>query len=202
MPTGTLTKKIHCQREELGEDAAEQQADRAAAGRDRAQTPSAFVRSAPFRERRRDDRERGGGDERGAEALQRRGRRSASPTTVARPLSSEAAVKTTTPARKMRLRPEEVAGAAAEQQEAAEDERVGVDDPLQVGVGDAEVGLDRRQRDVHDRRVEDDHELREADEDEDEPGVLVRRHTSTLPVPLKLRGTGNRTIGRRRPSAC
>ena len=36
-----------------------------------------------------------------------------------------------------------------------------------------QVGLDGRQRDVHDRRVEDDHELREADEAEDEPGVRL-----------------------------
>ena len=69
------------------------------------------------------------------------------------------------------LAPDQVAGAPAEQEEAAEEQRVGVDDPLQARLGEAEVGLDRRQRDVHDRRVEDHHELREADEDEDEPGV-------------------------------
>ena len=69
------------------------------------------------------------------------------------------------------LAAEEVAGAAAEQQEAAEHERVGVHDPLQVRLAEAEIVLDRRQRDVHDRRVEDDHELREADQDEDEPRI-------------------------------
>jgi hypothetical protein len=71
------------------------------------------------------------------------------------------------------LAAEQIAGAAAEEQEAAEGQRVGVDDPLQVALGHVQVGLDRRQGDVHDRRVEDDHELRQADEAEDEPGVDV-----------------------------
>ena len=78
------------------------------------------------------------------------------------------------------LAPGEVAGAAAEEEEAAEHQRVGVDDPLQVGVRHVEVLLDRRQRDVHDRRVEDDHELRQADEDEDEPRVDAGGHRSNL----------------------
>ena len=68
---------------------------------------------------------------------------------------------------------EQVGGSTAEQQKAAEQQRVAVDDPLQVGLAEAEVGLDRRQRDVGDRRVEHDHELREADDDEDEPGARV-----------------------------
>ena len=56
---------------------------------------------------------------------------------------------------------------AAEQQQAAERQRVGGDDPLAVVVGEAEVGLRRRQRDVHDRRVEHDHQLGEAEHGED-----------------------------------
>ena len=71
------------------------------------------------------------------------------------------------------LAPHQVAGAPAEKQEAAEGERVRVDDPLQVGVRHLQVFLDRGQRDVHDRRVEDDHELRHADEAEHEPRVHV-----------------------------
>jgi hypothetical protein len=42
---------------------------------------------------------------------------------------------------------------------------------LQVGIREVQALLDRGQRDVHDGRVEDDHELREADDDEDEPAV-------------------------------
>ena len=91
------------------------------------------------------------------------------------------------------LAADQVAGAAAEQQEAAEQERVGVDDPLQARLGDPEVGLDRRQRDVHDRRVEHDHELREADEDEDEPRIHAVRGghlRSTVAAPPRAAGYG------------
>ena len=65
---------------------------------------------------------------------------------------------------------EEVGEAPAEQQEAAEREAVADDHPLQIGLAGAEVGLDRRQRDVHDRQVEDDHELGPAHQREDERG--------------------------------
>ena len=69
------------------------------------------------------------------------------------------------------LAPEEVAGAAAEQQEPAEEEGVGVHDPLEIRLAQIEIRLDRRKRDVDDGRVEDDHELGDADEDEDDPGI-------------------------------
>jgi hypothetical protein len=59
---------------------------------------------------------------------------------------------------------EQVGSAPAEQEQPAEGERVGGHHPLQVGEGEAEVGLDRRQRHVHDRNVEHDHELRRAEE--------------------------------------
>jgi hypothetical protein len=73
-------------------------------------------------------------------------------------------VKITRPARKSRF---------AEEQEAAEDQRVRVHDPLKVGRAHVQILLNRRQRHVHHGRVEDDHELRQADEDEDEPGIDV-----------------------------
>ena len=57
---------------------------------------------------------------------------------------------------------EHVGGAAAEQQEAGERDRVGVDDPLQVLLGEAQRVADRRERDVHHGHVEDHHELRQA----------------------------------------
>ena len=65
------------------------------------------------------------------------------------------------------LAAEEVAEAAAEQQQAAERERVGGDDPLAGVVGEAEVVLRDGQRDVHDRRVEHDHQLGDAEQRED-----------------------------------
>ena len=73
------------------------------------------------------------------------------------------------------LAAEQVGEAAAEQQQAAEGERVGGDDPLAVAVGEAEVGLGGRQRDVHDGRVEHDHELGEPDDGEGQPATAVGR---------------------------
>ncbi|MDH6617469.1 hypothetical protein M2163_004577 [Streptomyces sp. SAI-135] len=67
----------------------------------------------------------------------------------------------------------QVGYAAAEEQEPAEGQGVGRHDPLPVAVGDAEVGLGRRQGDVHDGRVEDDHQLGQRDEDERFPAVGV-----------------------------
>ncbi len=62
--------------------------------------------------------------------------------------------------------PEEVAKPPAEQQEAAERQQVGVDDPGERRLAEAEVGPDRRQRDIHDDRVEDDHQVRGAEQEE------------------------------------
>src|SRR4029453_15162507 len=59
---------------------------------------------------------------------------------------------------------QEISSAAAQQQEAAEEERVGAEHPLQVLLGEAQVGLNRRQRHVHDRDVEHDHELHEQEQ--------------------------------------
>ena len=171
MPTGTLTKKIHSHDSTSTRMPPSSRPTAAPPAAIALHTPSAFVRSGPS-----------------ANVVvmidSAAGETSAAP----RPCSARAAISipdevrepaqqrrdvenSTTPARKIRLRPMQVAGPAAEQQEAAEQQRVAVDDPLQVGRREAEVALDRGQRDVGDRRVEDDHELREADQDEDEPPV-------------------------------
>ena len=63
--------------------------------------------------------------------------------------------------------PEQVRGLPADEQEAAEREEVRVGDPRQRALGEVEVLLDGRQRDVHDRVVHEQHELPEADEEED-----------------------------------
>ena len=67
--------------------------------------------------------------------------------------------------------PEEVAEPAAEQEEAAEGEQIGVYHPGQRGLGEVQVLSDRRQRDVHDRRVEHDHQRGEAQHVEREPAL-------------------------------
>ena len=62
------------------------------------------------------------------------------------------------------LSPDEVAEAPGEEQQAAEGDEERVDDPGEVALAEVEVLLDRGQRDVHDRDVEDDHQLRQADD--------------------------------------
>jgi len=64
---------------------------------------------------------------------------------------------------------EEIAEPSAEQQKAAEGEEVGVHDPGKRGLGEAEILPDRRKRDVHDRRVEYDHQSAQAEDDQREP---------------------------------
>ena len=93
------------------------------------------------------------------------------PADPASPFINDAAENSTIPIRKRRLRPDEVGGATTEHEKATERERVRVDDPLQARGREVQPALDGGKRDVHDGVVEDDHELGEADDDEDEPGV-------------------------------
>ena len=72
---------------------------------------------------------------------------------------------------------EEIAEPPAEQQKAAEGEQIGIDDPGEGRLGEVQVLPDRRQRHVHDRRVEDDHQVAEAEDIEREPaGSVVQGH--------------------------
>ena len=72
---------------------------------------------------------------------------------------------------------EQVAEATAEQEEAAVGEQVAVDDPRERRLGEAEILTDRRQRDVHDRHVEDDHQAAEAEDVQREPaGAAFQGH--------------------------
>ena len=64
---------------------------------------------------------------------------------------------------------EQIGRAPAQEQEAAEEERVGADHPLEVLLREPEVDFDRGQRHVHDRDVQDDHELHRAQQRECQP---------------------------------
>jgi hypothetical protein len=70
--------------------------------------------------------------------------------------------------------PEQVGEPPAEQQKAAKGDRVRVHDPLQPGRAEVQPIANRRQRDVHDRDVEDHHELREAEQHEQHVRTLSR----------------------------
>ena len=89
---------------------------------------------------------------------------SSHPGVVAKPPNSEATENKMMPAMKTAAG-RGCPGPAAEQQQAAEGQRVGVDDPLQAGAREAERPLNVGQRDVDDRGVEHHHELRGGDDD-------------------------------------
>ncbi len=65
----------------------------------------------------------------------------------------------------------EVAESPAEQQESPERQQIGVDDPHQRRLAEAQVVTNGRQGDVHDRRVEDDHEHTQAQHRERKPAA-------------------------------
>ena len=156
--------------QQVREDPAEQDAGDGAERADRAPGAEGRVALGALRERRREDRQGGGGDDRRAEALDRAGadERALAPREAGQQrgdAEDDDADHEHAPAS------EEVGGAAAQEQEPAEQQRVGADDPLQVLLGEAEVGLDRRQCDVHHRDVEHDHELDRAEEGQGVPLV-------------------------------
>jgi hypothetical protein len=69
----------------------------------------------------------------------------------------------------------EVRQPPAEQQEAAEAKRIGGHHPLPAAVGEVQRLLRRGQGDVHDRGVEHDHQLGDAQDSEDQPAPVVYR---------------------------
>ena len=98
------------------------------------------------------------------------------PAVHASPQSSEKRTEGDEPHHEDDAPAEHVAGAPAEQQEAAERQRVAGDDPLEAVLGEVEVLLDRRQRDVHDRDVEHHHQVRDAEHREGLPALRIGRH--------------------------
>ena len=77
--------------------------------------------------------------------------------------------------------PGDVADAADADQERGEDQRVDRVRPLRLGDPDVEVADDRRNRDIDDRRVDDDHRHADRQRDEAEPAVaVVRRRGQAL----------------------
>ena len=91
----------------------------------------------------------------------------------AKPPSADAAAKPARPVTKTRLRPKRSPSRPPSSSRLPNDERVRGDDPLARLVGEAQRLLGGWQRDVHDRRVEHDHQLRDADEREDQPAAAA-----------------------------
>jgi hypothetical protein len=67
----------------------------------------------------------------------------------------------------------EIAEPSAEQEEAAEGDQVRVHHPGERLLREREVRADRRERDAHDRHVEDDHQIAETEDEEREPASVV-----------------------------
>src|SRR5437763_6535289 len=97
---------------------------------------------------------------------------------------------------------ESVGESSSSQDQRRERERVGVDDPLEPGQVGGEPTLDARQRDVHDRDVEQQHEGRHTDGDQrpaagvdrarlherhhKKPLALIRGSPLTRPLPRAI----------------
>ena len=80
--------------------------------------------------------------------------------------AADIAVKIASPMRNMRLPAVPVPQGPADHDERCEGEDVGIDDPDQVARIHVELTLDRRQGNVHDRVVEQNHALGDAHRDE------------------------------------
>jgi hypothetical protein len=105
----------------------------------------------------------------------------------AAPLVNEATANSAVPIRNRRLRPK-VADPASEQKQSPGHQGVAVDDPRQGVTREVQGSLDGGQRDVHDRDVDDDHELHEGQDEQrlpppriDQPPFSFRRRAFVVP---------------------
>ena len=157
---------------ELGQDAADQHADRSTCAAD-GSPGGERLRPLVALEGGHDDRQRSRGEHRGAEALARpSGEESAG---GARHRGGERGCGEDAEAgQEHPTSSEQVGGAASEEQQAAEDERVARDRPADAGAGQVEITGEARQRDVHRRDVEDHHQLRDQQHEQQRPALLAR----------------------------
>ena len=158
--------------ESLGQDAAEEDTGRRAQTAERAPDSERAVAGGALLERRGDDRQARGRDDGPAEPLdgtrdQEHGGRAGEGADERRG-GEECCTGDEDSAA-----PEQIRRPAAQKQESRKGDRVGIDHPLEPGGGETEPVADRRQRDVHDRDVQDHHELRQADEQQQKIRVPV-----------------------------
>ena len=162
--------------EQVGEDASGQNADHSAAREDEAEHPHRLGAVRLLREEEHQQRERDRGDDRSADALDGASR-DQEPLRVREPAAQRGSGEERDADQEQPPVPEEVAEPAAEQEKAAEGQQVGVHDPRERLLREAEIVPDRRQRDVHDRAVEDDHDVAQAKDVEGDPAAaVVHRH--------------------------
>ena len=156
----------------LGEDSAGEEADRAAGRGDEPVDPDRFRLLARLREHRHDHPQHDGRGEGAGDSLDEPGG-DQHPLVLGDGAEQGGEDEDGQPGEEDPPFADQVADPADEQQQAAERDQVGVDDPGEAALAEAEVVLDRRQRDVHDRDVEDDHQDARAEDVEGEPAAAV-----------------------------
>ena len=157
----------------LGEQAAGEQAERAAGDRDehvRAHRPGALRGLRELGDDDRQDHRRLGG---GADALQQAGGDQRALASGRCRTAATRRVKTTRPARNTRLRPMRSPRRPARSSRLPKVTRKALTTHVRFAWLKPRSLLDRGQRDVHDRHVEDDHQLREADDDQRGPAAAI-----------------------------
>jgi hypothetical protein len=172
-----------------GQHTADEDADGRSAAGGGAPDAERDVAVSPLREGRHQERETGGREKRPAETLEptEGDERACRPRERA---EDGAEPEERNPGGKDPAPSENVAQPASEEQEPAEDDRVRGDDPLEPRLREPEIGLDGGQCDVHDRDVEDHHELCDDDERQRRPRTRRKlaspyrgdRHLSNLSI--------------------
>ncbi|KAH0442338.1 hypothetical protein KCU90_g1839, partial [Aureobasidium melanogenum] len=158
--------------QQVGQQAAEQDADAAATRADKTIHAHRLGPFAGLGEQIHDQRQRHSGDDRTAQALH--GTRAYQQDLRVRHAASERGQREQRDAAEKKLAVAvQIAEPPAQQQAAAEREHVRIDHPHQRGLAKTEVGCDRRQRNVHDRRIEHDHEHAEAQNDQCQPALVA-----------------------------
>ncbi len=155
----------------LGQDPAGQQADRAPGGGDEAVDPDRLRLFLRLREHGHDHAEDHGRSHRATDPLEKPGADQHF-LALGDPAEQRRGDEYNQTGGEETLASEQVTEPAGEKQQPPERNQVRVHDPGKVGLGETEVVLDRGQGDVHDRRVEDDHQHPEAERIERVPAGL------------------------------
>ena len=154
--------------ERVGQQAAEQHADRPAAGHDEAEDAHGLHALGFLGEEIHDQREGDRRDDGAADPLHGP-RHDKEGLRIGQAAGQRGQGEEGHTQQEQAAMAEEIAQPSAQQQKAAEGQQIGVHDPDQRGLGEAEIGPDRRQGDVHDRGIQHDHEVAEAKDDEGQP---------------------------------
>ena len=165
---------------ELGQDAADEHADRSTSAADRA-PGGERLRPLGALEGGHDDREGSRGEHRCAETLARPSGEQG--TGAARHGRGERGHgEDAEPGQEHPAPPEQVGCAAAEEQQAAEDERVARDRPADRAAADVEVAGEAGQGDIHGGDVEDHHQLRDQEHGQEHELRAAWAFRSTVPM--------------------